>query len=490
MEIEAETKLVDISFPGKGFCQSAETSTKNMNASCISAITFDSNPLTSCSGNERIDESACALEKRNHETLVPQLKENSSRKNKEAACTHTSEKKQKSPLVRGSLYSRLMAGFQDYDTEMEANSYEQANEPYISSRDCASSDEVQESEDDEESIVEEINFFEEDEGEGDISVPSVHMSRDDNSIIDEEQATTLSSHTSGFLADQESKNNIVDQWREVLDTRTGKSYFYNRRTRESSWTIPSNGSLIGRKREVHRPEHDSSSKTSTISLHQVSMSGITEDSAFENLHEFDVFEPSSESNHKKTTLYCMYCGKTQSIHELKNHLHFHCHRYNTFQKLQQGEHEQLKLALKLVWNHLGGDKENNPAQMLVQKIKGSKLLKASNDRFDEMESMHASMATASLTCNSDDIFSQSDDEDTILDGDIHRQYKRTFHKGIETEEVLSTCAFCSKTFRSGNKLSKHLLLCKKRQASNRKRSKNALSAFDDVTNKPSITIGR
>ncbi len=43
-----------------------------------------------------------------------------------------------------------------------------------------------------------------------------------------------------------------DQWREVNDDTTGKTYFYNRRTRESRWNLPPDAKLMSKKRKINQ----------------------------------------------------------------------------------------------------------------------------------------------------------------------------------------------------------------------------------------------
>lgn len=567
MDKENDTKIIDISFPKKALCPPAEPSPSNMNASCISAITFDSSPTSMKASH--------AVEKRSKDGLVPHnhLHNDPSPHSKEpsnSALSSTQDMKQ-SPFVKGSLYSRLMTGFQNTDAEIGTNNDNQRGssidvpamtppEQEASSK-CSRSDEAQDLciDVDEDSIVEEIQM----EGEEIVTafedienteMHSIDMNKADTSmkiedLTKDENAQMLQSdlRVPGGQSEDETKDAVVDQWREVFDDRTGKTYYYNRRTRESRWTLPSNGSLLGKKRQVHRATN------LNINLHQVSMSGITEDSAFQqSLHDFGSFDQSAYSNNpdmsacaksqqdeeetryihescktlrklaafnseekrffpndtgevddmhameddtfvsksplkeemENSALFCMYCGKSiQTAHEMKNHLHFHCHHYDDYKSCKKFEHEQLKLNLKLVWNNLGGDKENEvPNGFQSNRFKEDILNLQPNE----------SITTTSHICNkSEDIFSISDDEDTVLDGEIQRQYQKSVNEGSEYNQIVSTCAFCSKTFRSGNKLSKHFLLCKKRNMiSNKKRTKSALHPFDDVTNKAGMIIDR
>ena len=58
------------------------------------------------------------------------------------------------------------------------------------------------------------------------------------------------------------------EWREVKDRNSGRLYYYNRVTRETSWTLPKNGVIVGNRR----------SRQSINVLTSLSVSGITVES--------------------------------------------------------------------------------------------------------------------------------------------------------------------------------------------------------------------
>jgi Splicing factor len=65
-----------------------------------------------------------------------------------------------------------------------------------------------------------------------------------------------------------------DQWREVFDDRTGRTYYYNRRTRESRWDLPRNSIVVGRKLQVCSSPNRRQQTSVDYSLRDVSMSEI------------------------------------------------------------------------------------------------------------------------------------------------------------------------------------------------------------------------
>lgn len=51
---------------------------------------------------------------------------------------------------------------------------------------------------------------------------------------------------------------IVDEWRNATDTRSGRTYYYNRRTRETRWKLPTNAIFVPRKEKAKESNKKSS----------------------------------------------------------------------------------------------------------------------------------------------------------------------------------------------------------------------------------------
>lgn len=145
------------------------------------------------------------------------------------------------------------------------------------------------------------------------------------------------------------------------------------------------------------------------------------------------------------------------------------------------------------------DKKLNHNTSMISNTSSSVLL-VQNDR-----SMH------STHTNNESVFTLSDEEDTLLDIDFY-QHRKWYDKKNKKRSsgnnntsqpspsasspsapaVCSSCAFCGKLFRSGDKFSRHLLLCKERQRSNKKRapSNKNKETFAKVSATGTITSSR
>lgn len=105
--------------------------------------------------------------------------------------------------------------------------------------------------------LEEVNIIVEDDDEKDNNT-TLNGTACSNTIQTKEIQDCVSvseprpKNSSLFVSNNES--NQTDQWREVHDNRTGKIYFYNRRTRESRWSLPPNAILLSEKRRINLKE--------------------------------------------------------------------------------------------------------------------------------------------------------------------------------------------------------------------------------------------
>jgi hypothetical protein len=560
-QINSTQFMGEVSFPNKALSQQIDISPRNTNASCISAITFDSSMTLSKTSHGETNYQSKDTKNVGGPPLEAQSEDKNSHNdtsphNKESIKSHTRNKShdmKHTPCDRGSLYSRIMTRFQeDTDNETAEKNGTLRNIRIISSDlevNLSSPDQILNKYEKPDDEVESVHFHEDAEDESiieeiqveeEVETTPVHVDGGDIAIqieTDEVLSVVSADHIPTQLFRERSEDKPeqgMDQWREVFDENTGKTYYYNRRTRESSWHLPSNGNLVEKRRYV-RNDALNNPQSSSISVHEVSMGGMSEDSvAFQQeLYDADMsdqntFSQSTDtsvntdpqislnrdqtqntlrrrekffpddatqsntmckmknddgvagtpSSHQRRAgslriddddgpcLFCMYCGASiDDANAMKKHLHFHCPKYSDYKTHKRTEHERLRLNLKHIWNEIGGDKENQPPP--------NKCVISACDSY----------TTRSTCSQSVDIFSTSDDEETILDGAIHKQYQKSFQERSMYSQVPSTCAFCFKTFRSGNTLSKHLLVCRKRQASNKKRVKKALHPLDTTTNK-------
>ena len=412
----------------------------------------------------------------------------------------------KTSFVKGSLYSRIMSELKD--AEHQGTTRNEGDELSNLST-CTQSTKIsrdgpgENSDIEDKSVVEDIKSCESTGAlEVCMSVGNEEELFPSQTSLASEQASFMSGVEEHSIKSFESKE-CIDQWREVHDYRTGKSYFYNRRTRESSWTLPCNGLLVGRRRLLRRrldqdfvslceplqnevsmseiTESDFQCSVSTFDSSQQDDNGACSQDLFKNdtknppiddskndaslaCPKFDILSMKKSDPEEQTCyLFCMYCGLSfESANAMKKHLYDQCSSYQDFCRRNPLKHKALQLVLKSVWNTKEKINEENldPYQELsfdhqVGSSGGSRGILACLSR-NECKSIttekHATL----------EVFqSLSDDEDTVIDFRL---------KSFSEEETVAACAFCLTQFRSGTYLSRHLLQCKKRQRLSNKKS--------------------
>ncbi|GFH59786.1 hypothetical protein CTEN210_16262 [Chaetoceros tenuissimus] len=225
------------------------------------------------------------------------------------------------------------------------------------------------------------------------------------------------------------------QWREVKDRNSGKIYYYNRITRETSWTLPKNGVIVGNRR-THR-------QTVKI-LPSLSISGITVESdvdeessekfgsSFGSVDLLPVGSKILEESFRSTrgenygtaagqdipqaddVLYCLFCGiRSSSTVDLANHLATDCRKcFSNDDSMLALKTGVLKLFQTLTAHH-HDNKENIPPE----------------------NAFHLSR-----TLENDEEHSSSDesDESTIIDWKLTKQLKTSFTKSRKPRRALQS----------------------------------------------------
>lgn len=433
-----------------------------------------------------------------HEFLVCLGRESSS------LVPYNDDRRIETSFVKGSLYSRIMSELKDAENQgITRNEGDERSNPSTCTRSMKSSRDGhgENSDIEDKSIVEDIKSC---NSTGALEVcMSVGIEEElcpSQTSLASEQASFMSGVEEHPTKNFESKE-CIDQWREVHDYRTGKTYFYNRRTRESRWTLPCNGLLVGRRRLLRRRLDQDFVSLCEPLLNEISMSEITESdfqcsvSTFDSSHQDDngacsqdlKNDTASEEDRKnppvddsknnalfacpkfddpeKQTCYlsCMYCGLSlESANAMKNHLCVQCSSYQDFCRTNPLEHISLQLVLESVWNTKEKiDKENlDPYQEpgFEHQIGSSGETRGVLAYISRNE---CKSITTEKSATLDVFQSLSDDEDTVIDFRL---------KSFSEEETEAACAFCLTQFRSGTYLSRHLLQCKKRQRLIKKKS--------------------
>lgn len=191
-----------------------------------------------------------------------------------------------------------------------------------------------------------------------------------------------------------------------------------------------------------------------------------------------------------TSLHCMFCGvgicttgdnnRDEIVVALKKHLQLKCFSFSKFAVDSTCEHGKVRSALKEVWSTTSCFqacrerlKENTPPTGRNLKIKTPLSVKQISNIVEKPDSKNVVEPDSG-------IFTLSDDEDTMLTYEPRNQslsnriHRKSDHgRAPVHDEVRSSCPFCRKEFQSGSKLSMHLLKCRERQKSSKKRGQSS-----------------
>lgn len=281
-----------------------------------------------------------------------------------------------------------------------------------------------------------------------------------------------------MLSHHTSSSSKRDEWKEVVDPESGRTYYYNRMTRASKWKLPKGAVLVKSKKinrsqvssETNQQSHDIKS---TIRAHdnledlpkyndssgqlrnvenepyaQTRQQTIEPNKA-ENVQ--DVFTPAKAvvlgSNNFKSpqdcgpsrsdTFFCMFCGLSCSLESLGAHLSQCSYKVDSSTRMQL---------------------ETIVIDTLSTKRAGSIAADAAYTSHSESNGWETTADEASIS----------------MERAKATPYKPYQQKRVEEyiEVEVKTCPFCSDEFYKGNQFSNHLLKCsERRRAKNRRRAK-------------------
>ncbi|KAF0696239.1 Aste57867_12997 [Aphanomyces stellatus] len=149
---------------------------------------------------------------------------------------------------------------------------------------------------------------------------SARQSKSSNSV----QSSSSKSNDSmmeavAAMAATEATRPFMDEWKEAF-TEDGKKYYYNRRTRESSWVVPENAIVVNRSIDLMPSASSLPSATATTTTTTLAATAVqVEDDARSTEHDADVVAASSMTQANKV-MYCMFCGKQCRVWELMQHM--------------------------------------------------------------------------------------------------------------------------------------------------------------------------
>jgi len=342
----------------------------------------------------------------------------------------------------------------------------------------------------------------------------------------------------------------MDEWREVEDKSSGKTYYYNRRTRQSTWIFPLNATVTRRKERKglsidkltlketsfnssndvsmetdNRANSKHSSSFHAESQYTESLNRITSESNMtsnERHQEYSVTKINNEDDSeyenpssKLNTFFCIYCGsKVHSISSLTSHFNL-CqerfvseYKYPNIGRTVANALMYSGLRNRDSLNHRGGQSEDKKIKTkfsLTQAVEerplqfkpgphgeSSSFIHESVKTEDNKENLittaidnsldHLNMLSLDVSSN---VIRSSDRKRNNIDEcsaspqtferssvDLSNSLVESDHSYDEEEffrDIYCSCPFCRRPFKTGNKLSQHLLSCKERRNSSRKR---------------------
>ncbi|ETW10025.1 hypothetical protein H310_00425 [Aphanomyces invadans] len=136
------------------------------------------------------------------------------------------------------------------------------------------------------------------------AAPSVHSSTKSSasSISNINMSTDSTNGPHRRVAPATQTHQPLDEWKEAF-TEDGKKYFYNRRTRETSWTCPENAIVVNRS-DVAAPK----SMSTDFAVDTSTVAGVNPSPATLTMQQAN------------KTMYCMFCGMQCRVWELMPHM--------------------------------------------------------------------------------------------------------------------------------------------------------------------------
>jgi hypothetical protein len=214
-----------------------------------------------------------------------------------------------------------------------------------------------------------------------------------------------------------------------------------------------------------------------------------------------------DQSHNEAHFYCLYCGhKVSSAASMSEHLTKH--HYDD--KNRTDEFISEYMSLKNIMNKFWSENQHNDTHDVHEDDKeiirpcvdatmtswnedderiGESFRKSGTDLKGSIDTASTSSikiehGTPNKTFASYEIDQQSSDEESTIftqSKSLTRRYQKTSFENNKnpqrgessnSETMKTSCPFCNKSFPSGSNLSSHLLNCKQRQNSNRKRTNN------------------
>jgi len=320
------------------------------------------------------------------------------------------------------------------------------------------------------------------------SMQSAMTSKSSNAVLGEQPSTVSSSSPR-------------EEWREVVDPESGRTYYYNRRTRISKWRLPKDATLVkkGSSRSLTTEQktplalHLSLSEINTAIL-QPSSNEDQRRSSQKHRRRNEAHSLVQESSERSMTslltsdceqgnaveekkplpqdcthfaVFCLYCGvQCKTIEILRLHLGV-CDQFSYLARHGLSTQIELESTLFHAWSHLVSLTEISSSDRLITALEEESQLRGLNLHTTEEDDVKVSkVATYKLRTEVD------------------------VNACIAEKKI---CPFCNEGFAYGNEFSSHLLRCSVRRRI-RKQRRSLVSVERElsptVPQKERVTPGR
>jgi hypothetical protein len=322
-----------------------------------------------------------------------------------------------------------------------------------------------------------------------VTSKSLHPETAENAVLTEEPSTM-------------SCSSQIHEWRETVDPESGRTYYYNRRTRISKWRLPKGATLVkkGSSRSVTTeqksplaPQHHRLDEINVAELQPSSnedqlrssqqhrrrneAQSLTQENSERSMtslltsdcHEENVVNEKKPKDCTHFAVFCLYCGvQCASIEILRVHLSV-CDQFSYLAKHELSTQIELESTLFHAWSHLVSLTEISSSDRPITALEEESQIQGLNLQHKVIE-----------------------EDDVIMPG-VAASKSRTEVDVNTCIAEKKICPFCNEDFAYGNEFSSHLLRCSVRRRI-RKQRRSTVSVVRDLSPtippKERVTPGR
>ncbi|CAK4103361.1 unnamed protein product [Aphanomyces euteiches] len=228
---------------------------------------------------------------------------------------------------------------------------------------------------------------------------------------------------------------VADEWKEAF-TADGKKYYYNRRTRESSWTCPENAILVNRSTDIPLESTVAASPVLSSTEHSETQISLTQTNKF---------------------MYCMFCGAQCRVWELMQHMST-CTILLTNKDERTAMYEEAVDITSELFSKQTRTTETQTSDKFLHYASVYAVHSDTDDRAPQPSDPLALLKRrrhASVPSTTFDVHQMNADLETKLS---LLKLKRTVETAQSRQAISEQCRYCHRSFAEG-RLSKHEAVC-------------------------------